>query len=120
MARLSRSCLILTFAYMATAMATSTASSSCKECFNAALVEIAREAWTTLETAVRGFLLGFGTAIIKDMCFGDAKKASQEEFQLTMRSARMLGLGVASFMVGVAIILPARLRYELFALPQVK
>ena len=105
-------CLIMV-AYVAAACAADTASDACKMCFHATLREVARTAWTTLETAVRGFLLGFGAAILKDLLID--RKASADavsDFQATLKFARVVGLGMSSFMVGIAIFLPARLRSD--------
>ena len=104
------------FAYCAAAVETSTASNDCKMCMNATLRELARTMFTTVETAMRGFLLGFGAAILKDLLID--RKASADatsDFSTTLKFARVVGLGMSSFMVGVSIFLPARLRYELLS-----
>ena len=93
---------------------------TCKECFNATLREMMRSLWTTIETGGRGFLLGFGTAILKDLLIdrkGSGADESKLDFTKTLQFAKLVGLGSSCFMVGIAIVLPARLRAEMFAPP---
>ena len=107
--------ILLFFAYTALAVNTDFATATCKQCFSATLAEMLRSAWTTCETALRGFLLGFGAAILKELQVDGRKSAdTPTDFQKTMRFARVVGLGSASFLVGIAIFLPAQWRYELF------
>merc|ERR1711939_770957 len=108
---------MLMFTYVVVAVTTDTASASCKECFNHVTRDIARTAWTTFETAMRGFLLGFGGAILKDAILKDKDTEDVEKaFKKTLTYAKIVGLGSASFMVGIAIFMPARWRYELITL----
>ena len=58
---------MLVLLYCTLAVASETATTSCKLCYSAILREVLRTIWTTFETAVRGFLLGFGAAILKDL-----------------------------------------------------
>ena len=107
--------ILFFFAYTALAVNTDFATTTCKQCFSATLAELLRSAWTTFETALRGFLLGFGAAILKDLLVdGRASADAATDFHKTMRFARVVGLGSASFLVGVAIFLPAQWRYDLF------
>ena len=109
---------MLVLFYTTLAVASETATTSCKLCYSAILREVLRTIWTTFETAVRGFLLGFGAAILKDLLVD--KKGSAEtttDFTHTLRFARVAGLGSACFVTGVALFLPARLRAEMFMIP---
>ena len=106
--------LVLAYIYIAAAVAADSASSSCKEYYNDTLREALRVVWTTAETAVRGFLLGFGGAILKDLLYSERKAG---DFTETLRYARVVGLGSSSFLVGTALFMPARLRYEVFRVP---
>ena len=65
-------------------------------------------------TAIRGFLLGFGGAILKDLLVDRKATVSEEktDFANTFRFARVVGLGAACFLVGVAVALPSNLRYQ--------
>jgi len=71
--------------------------------------EIARKVWTTVETSVRGFLLGFGAVIMKDIWL-DRKASGDADYTSTIKLARIAGLGSASFLVGAAIVVAAQWR----------
>lgn len=109
--RRSTLCALLFFAYTAAAVSSDSASDTCKKCFNGVLHELGRTVWNTIETSVRGFLLGFGAAILKDLL--KQTSDSVTDFSKTFKFARVAGLGMASFLVGISIVLPARIRYEL-------
>ena len=66
----------------------------------------------------RNFLLGFGGAILKDLLV-DKKATVQEsasDFASTFRFARVVGLGTACFLVGMAVAVPSNLRYQFLTL----
>lgn len=105
--------VILCMIYAAMAVEVGNASDQCKYYYGAALREAGRVMWTTTETAARGFLLGFGGAILKDLVWTERKAV---DFKETLKYARLVGLGSSSFVVGVALFMPARLRYEAFRL----
>ena len=105
--------LLLAYLYIAAAVDANVASSSCKDYFNDTYREILRVSWTTTETAVRGFLLGFGGAILKDLLYSDRKS----DFAETLRYARVVGLGSSSFLVGTALFMPATWRYNMMTRP---
>ena len=70
-----------------------------------------------LHAGTRGFLLGFGGAILKDLV--DKKATVQEsasDFTSTFRLARVVGLGTACFLVGMAVAVPSNLRYQFLTL----
>lgn len=64
--------------------------------------------WATFETAMRGFLLGFGAMICKEVLTGKEV--------LTFSKARVAGLGVGCLVVGASILLPAGVRHKMMAL----
>ena len=72
-----------------------------------------------LHAGTRGFLLGFGGAILKDLLVVDKKATVQEsasDFASTFRFARVVGLGTACFLVGMAVAVPSNLRYQFLTL----
>lgn len=80
----------------------------------------------TLETFLRGFLLGFGTMICKDLLLSkdslpsaqptttlsDAADKQPNSFSYSFTKAKLAGLGAGSFLVGSAIIIPHSLRQK--------
>ena len=98
--------------------------------------------WATFETASRGFLLGFGAMVCKEVFFSelaeskrsnddsqpapakDAATGSQPQAvsrkQLDSANiffkARVAGLGVGCLLVGASILLPAGVRHKMLAL----
>jgi len=101
--------------YVAASLSSEFGSTACRECHNGLQINIARVVWTTLETGMRGFLLGFGSAILKDVFARGVLNESddvQAQFKKTLHFARIAGYGSASFLVGIAILMPARWRYE--------
>merc|ERR1712224_378872 len=97
--------VILSSCYVQPSPAASTVgTSACDSCMSSLTKEMLRVVWTTLETGTRGFLLGFGGAILKDLV--DKKATVQEsasDFTSTFRLARVVGLGTACFLVGMAV-----------------
>lgn len=72
------------------------------------MLEALRVGWTTTETFVRAFLLGFGGAILKDLLIDRKSKAETEaDYASTFSFARMTGLGSGCFIVGASILVPA-------------
>ena len=97
--------------------------------------------WATFETGVRGFLLGFGVMVCKEvMCCsaeGDApappvprlqegdKEDTQTprtahvvlppDFSHMFARAKVAGLGVGCLIVGASLLLPASLRQKMLA-----
>ena len=107
----------IAFVYTVAAVETSTASTQCKLCLSNMMHESLRILWTTSETALRGFLLGFGGAILKDLLIDRKASAdTSQDFSKTLKFAKLTGLGAACFLVGSAVVLPARWRYELLRL----
>lgn len=77
------------------------------------LREALRVLYTTVETGCRGFLLGFGGAILKDLLVDRKAMAEKsEDYQGTFRFARVAGLGSACFLVGASILVPADWRHS--------
>ena len=103
--------LLLSFyAVFVSCSTTSDPPPACKQCLHNLALEALRQLWTTAETAVRGFLLGFGAAVLKDLLIDRKATASEKpNFQSTFAFARVVGLGAASFLIGAAILIPANL-----------
>lgn len=114
---------------------------------DAILLSVLSFLWATVETGVRGFLLGFGASLLKDLMMRehpekpeqlgekrippqDVTKNEHVEKPVTPQDvvknvshvpdittsfikARMCGLGMACFLVGSSILLPASVRQKL-------
>ena len=87
----------------------------CRDVWSFAAKEAARTLWTTTETAVRGFMLGFGGAILQTLLRADGK-TSDVDYHAMFKLARVAGLGSASLLVGSAILVPAQWRYQALTL----
>lgn len=70
------------------------------------------ELWHTIETFVRGFLLGFGSTILTDIVYRG--KRSQEELNDTLQFGRIAGFGAACFLVGASVFVPRSWRLASF------
>lgn len=69
--------------------------------------------------SMRGFMLGFGGAILKDLLVDRKASASADadkDYKDTFQFARVCGLGSACFLVGAAILVPAQWRYNILTL----
>ncbi|GMH95415.1 hypothetical protein TL16_g13152, partial [Triparma laevis f. inornata] len=62
------------------------------------------ELFFTLETLVRGFLMGFGATILQDLLLQG--KRSKDEVQKTKEFGVIVGLGLGCFMVGGSMLVP--------------
>jgi len=60
----------------------------------------------TLEVAMRGFLLGFGVTVLKDLLI-DGKRG-EEDIALTCQYGKAVGLGMACTLVGASVMIPTR------------
>ena len=84
------------------------------------LMQILSFLWATFETGLRGFLLGFGLTICKECLMRDlrdqgdrdkdAKHSQQARYSETFRKAKIVGIGVGSFILGASIAVPGRWR----------
>jgi hypothetical protein len=87
--------------------------------------------WATFETGIRGFLLGFGLMVCKDVmrsaAQGDAPvpssspqegdktdtQTAKPDFSHIFARAKVAGLGVGCLIVGASLLLPASLRQKM-------
>ena len=62
----------------------------------------------TVEVFVRGFLLGFGTTLLKDLLL-DGRR-DDGDVQKSCQHAKYIGLGMGCALVGMSVMIPTRLQ----------
>jgi len=75
---------------------------------------ILTELYFTLETFVRGFLMGYGSTILQDLLLKG--KRAEEEVEKTKQFGLVVGTGLGCFLVGSSIFVPRSWRVAGFEL----